>query len=80
MRRWSDAIAGGLLPLALLAATLGILAPSARLAGRADLLLAELVLLTVLAVDPEQLMTLRTRSRTLAALSLGPFLVLAPVA
>ena len=70
----------GLLPLAGTAAVLALLAPSTALAERSDLVLAVLVLLTALGIEPSQLLTLRERVGALAVLVLVPFLVLAPVA
>jgi predicted Na+-dependent transporter len=77
--RWRR-LPGAVLPLALAAAALGLAAPSPALAERADLLLAGLVLLTALTVPPEALRAVRGRAGLVAALSVGPLAVLAPLA
>lgn len=69
-----------LLPLAVLAAALGLLVPSPTLAERSDLVLAALVLLTALSIAPAQLITLRERKAALAALVFVPFVLLVPLA
>jgi predicted Na+-dependent transporter len=78
--RVADRVAAALLPLALAAVALALLAPSQQIATRADLLLAVLVLLTALGIAPHELWDLRTRFTAVLALSLAPFLVLAPLA
>ncbi len=59
-----------LTPLALLAAALGLLAPSATLAARSDLVLALLVLATALGISFAELARLRDHVREVLALSL----------
>jgi predicted Na+-dependent transporter len=76
----AEGLAGALLPLALAAAALGVLAPSAWLAGRSSWLLAALVLFTALGIAPEDLAVLRERRRTVIVLSVAPLLVLFPLA
>jgi predicted Na+-dependent transporter len=78
--RVADRVAGALLPLALAAVALALLAPSEEIATRADLLLAVLVVLTALGIAPHELWDLRTRFTAVLALSLAPFLVLIPLA
>jgi predicted Na+-dependent transporter len=78
--RVADRVAGALLPLALAAVALALLAPSEEIATRADLLLAVLVVLTALGIAPRELWDLRTRFTAVLALSLAPFLVLIPLA
>jgi BASS family bile acid:Na+ symporter len=68
-----------LLPLALVAAGLGLVVPSDTLADRSDLVLAGLVLSTALAIAPSQLIALRERKAALAALVFVPFCALAPL-
>jgi predicted Na+-dependent transporter len=77
--RWRR-LPAAILPLALAAAALGLLAPAPGLGARSDLLLAALVLLTALGVPPEALAALRRRAGLVLALSLGPLAVLAPLA
>jgi len=69
-----------LLPLALVAAALALVAPSDALADNSDLLLAALVLVTALAIPSSQLIALRERKAALAGLVLLPFCCLAPLA
>jgi predicted Na+-dependent transporter len=69
-----------LVPLALAAGALALVAPSTAVAERSDLLLAALVLLTALTIAPSELARLRTRKAALAALVLAPFALLAPLA
>ena len=76
MRRGLKRAAELLLPLALVAAGLGLLAPSDTLADRSDLVLAALVLSTALAIAPSQLVALRERKTALAALVFVPFCAL----
>jgi predicted Na+-dependent transporter len=73
-------LAGAVLPLALVAAALALLAPSRGLADRSELLLAALVGLTALGIAPSELVTLRRRWQAVLALSVLPFVVLAPAA
>lgn len=75
-----ERIAGAVLPLALVAAALALLAPSAAVAERSDLVLAGLVLVTALGIAPGDLLALRRRWAVVAALSVLPLLVLAPLA
>ncbi len=76
IRRLENALTGGLVPLALLATAVGVLAPARQVAVRSDVILAALVLLTALGIDSRELVALRPRWRVLLALSLGPFVVL----
>lgn len=78
--READRVAGALLPLALAAIALALLLPSEEIAARGDLMLAALVALTALGIAPRALWDLHTRLRAVLALSLAPFLVLAPLA
>lgn len=68
-----------LLPLALVAGGLALIAPSDALAENSDLLLAALVLVTAVAIPPSQLIALRERKVALAALVILPFCCLAPL-
>jgi predicted Na+-dependent transporter len=76
----ADRVAAALLPLALAAVALALLVPSQEIAGRGDLLLAVLVVLTALGIAPHELWDLRARFTAVLALSLAPFLVLVPLA
>lgn len=69
-----------LLPLAAAAAVLGLALPSSWLAERSDLVLALLVLLTALGIQPAQLLALRHRPGALLGLVALPFVVLPPLA
>jgi bile acid:Na+ symporter, BASS family len=69
-----------LLPLAVVAAALALLAPSETLAERSDWILAALVLFTALGIEPSRLTSLRERKLALAALVFAPFVLLAPLA
>ncbi|MFN8132242.1 MAG: bile acid:sodium symporter [Solirubrobacteraceae bacterium] len=80
MRRTADAISRAVVPLALAAVALALVAPSEAIAGRADLLLAGLVLLTALGIAPGEIAALRSRWRAVAALAVLPFCVLGPLA
>jgi predicted Na+-dependent transporter len=80
VRRLAERVAGAVLPLTLAAATAGLLAPSGAVAERADLLLAGLVALTALGIDPRRLAALRSRPGAVLALSAGPLVVLVPLA
>lgn len=65
-----------LTPLALAAAVLAIVAPSATLARHSDLLLAVLVLATALGISATDLAGLRRHARAVAFLSVAPLIVL----
>jgi bile acid:Na+ symporter, BASS family len=81
LRRGLTRATGLLLPLAVVAAVLALLVPSESLAERSDYVLAALVLFVALGIAPSELAaTLRERRLTLAALVVGPFAVLAPLA
>jgi predicted Na+-dependent transporter len=80
MHRSADRVAGAILPLTLAAAAAALLLPSRAVAERSDLLLAALVLLTALGIAPRRLEALRRRPGAVVALSLGPLLVLVPLA
>jgi BASS family bile acid:Na+ symporter len=70
------AVPRALTPLALLAAALGLVLPSAALAARSDLLLALLVLATALGISFADLARLREHMRAVVVLSLLPLPVL----
>lgn len=78
--RWSRRIAGAVLPLAVLAGLLALILPSATLAANPDLILAVLVLATALGISPGRFLELRSSWRLVLALSVVPFVVLAPSA
>ena len=78
--RLADRIATAVLPLTLLAAGVALVASSRAAAEHADWLLAALVLLTALGIDPRRLEAVRRRPRAVAGLSVGTLVVLAPVA
>jgi len=65
-----------LTPLALLAAALALIFPSAALAARSDLLLALLVLATALGISFGDLRRLRDHAAAVAVLSVAPLVVL----
>jgi predicted Na+-dependent transporter len=66
--------------LAILAGIAAVVAPSATVAGHVDLLLAALVLVTALDIDPAQLRAVATRWRAVLVLSVAPLVVLALLA
>jgi predicted Na+-dependent transporter len=68
------------LPLVLVAAVVGLIAPSPRLADRADLILAALVLAVALTIEPRRVRAAFARWQTVAVLSFLPFLTLLPLA
>ena len=68
------------LPLVLVAAAVGLVAPSARLADRADIILAALVLAVALTIEPRKVRAELTRWHTIVALALLPFATLLPLA
>jgi BASS family bile acid:Na+ symporter len=68
-----------LLPLAVAAAALALVAPSTALSERSDLLLAALVLFTALGIEPAELAALRRHAGALTALVVVPFALLAPL-
>lgn len=74
--RTLEAIPRALTPLALLAAAIALIAPSAALAGRTDLLLAVLVLATALGISVADLGRLRGHLAAVALLSVAPFVAL----
>jgi BASS family bile acid:Na+ symporter len=74
------AVPRALTPLALLAAALGLIFPSAALAARSDLLLALLVLATALGISFSDLARLREHVRAVVLLSLVPLPMLAGIA
>jgi len=74
------AVPRALTPLALLAAALGLIFPSAALAARSDLLLALLVLATALGISFSDLARLRDHVRAVVLLSLVPLPMLAGIA
>src|SRR5215208_1254082 len=69
-----------LLPLAVSAAGVALLAPSDALAERSDLVLAALVLFTAFGIPPAELATLRSRKGVVAGLVFAPFALLVPLA
>jgi predicted Na+-dependent transporter len=80
VHRPAERVAGAVLPLTLVAAAAALAAPSEAVAGRSDLLLAVLVALTALGIDPRALRALRARWAAVAALSAGPLVLLVPLA
>jgi predicted Na+-dependent transporter len=80
MRRPADRLAEAVLPLTIVAAAAAVIAPSRGVAERSELLLAALVLLTALGIEPRRLRVLRSRPGVVLALSAGPLLVLVPLA
>ena len=68
------------LPLALLAGLAALVRPSGALAENSDFVLAVLVLETALGLAPERFSELGRRWKLVLALSVVPFVVLAPVA
>jgi bile acid:Na+ symporter, BASS family len=79
--RWALTRAADLLlPLAVVAGALALLAPSDTLADNSDLVLAALVLFTGLGIAPSRLVALRELKAALAALVFVPFCCLAPLA
>jgi predicted Na+-dependent transporter len=80
VHRSADRIAAAVLPLTLVAAAAALAAPSDAVADRIDLLLAALVLLSALGIEPRRLEALRRRPGTVLALSVGSLVVLAPLA
>jgi BASS family bile acid:Na+ symporter len=68
------------MPLALVAAALAIVVPSAPVAHRSDLLLALLVLATALGIPAGELAGLRRQAATVAFLSVVPLVVLGAAA
>jgi BASS family bile acid:Na+ symporter len=73
-------LAGAVLPLALVAAGLALVAPWHALADRSEWLLAVLVALTALGIPPSELEEVRRRWQAVLALSVLPLVVLAPAA
>jgi predicted Na+-dependent transporter len=80
VHRAADRLAAAVLPLTLVATVAALLVPSRAVAERSELLLAALVLVTALGIEPHRLVALRRRPVAVIALSAGPFVVLAPVA
>jgi bile acid:Na+ symporter, BASS family len=73
-------LAGAVLPLALVAAGLALVAPWHALAERSEWLLAVLVALTALGIPPSELQEVRRRWQAVVTLSVLPLVVLAPAA
>lgn len=69
-------VADALPILALIAAALARLVPSGALAAHVDLLLAALVLVTALDIDPRELLAVHARRRLIASLVVVPFVLL----
>jgi predicted Na+-dependent transporter len=69
-----------LMPLALVAAGLAIVVPSAPVAHRSDLLLAVLVFATALGIPAAELASLRRHAAVVAFLSVAPLIVLGAAA
>ncbi|MEA2383783.1 MAG: arsenite transporter [Solirubrobacteraceae bacterium] len=80
VHRAADRLAAAVLPLTLAAAVAALLVPFRAAAEHSELLLAALVLVTALGIEPRRLVALRRRPATVLALSVAPFVVLAPVA
>ena len=78
-RRWAERVPDALPVLALAAAGLARLVPSHAIADHVDLLLAALVLLTALDIDPRQLTQLAGHVRTIVLLVIVPAFTLAAV-
>ncbi len=78
-RRWAERVPDALPVLALAAAGLARLVPSHAIADHVDLLLAALVLLTALDIDPRQLTELAGHVRTIVLLVIVPACALAAV-
>ena len=78
-RRWAERVPDALPVLALAAAGLARLVPSHAIADHVDLLLAALVLLTALDIDPRQLTQLAGHVRTIVLLVIVPAFALAAV-
>ena len=76
-RRWAERVPDALPVLALAAAGLARLVPSHAIADHVDLLLAALVLLTALDIDPRQLTELAGHVRTIVLLVIVPACALA---
>jgi predicted Na+-dependent transporter len=68
------------LPLVLVAAVVGLVAPSPSLADRADLILAALVLAVALTIEPRRVRAAFAHWQTVAVLSFLPFVTLLPLA
>ena len=77
IRRWAERVPDALPVLALAAAGLARLVPSHAIADHVDLLLAALVLLTALDIDPRQLTELAGHVRTIVLLVIVPACALA---
>ena len=76
LRRGLQSAPSLLLPLAITAAVVALLAPSGALAERSDLVLAALVLFTALGIPTSELASLRSRKRVVAGLVFAPFALL----
>lgn len=79
-RRWVHLTGKAVLPFALLAGLLALMAPSRTLAANSDLILSILVLATALGIDPDRFLQLRGRWRFVLAISIAPFFAFAPAA
>jgi BASS family bile acid:Na+ symporter len=75
-----SAVPGVLMPIALAAAVLGLLAPSTGLAEQSDLLLALLVLVTALGISFADLKRLGAHAREVCFLSIVPMIALVAAA
>jgi BASS family bile acid:Na+ symporter len=80
IRRWAERVPDALPVLALAAAGLARLVPSHAIADHVDLLLAALVLLTALDIDPRQRTELASHVRTIVLLVIVPACALAALA
>lgn len=78
--RWSRRLPDVLLLATLLAAGAALLVPARGLAARSDLILAALVLFTAMGIAPARLAAVRSRWRAVLLLSVGPLIVLTPLA
>jgi predicted Na+-dependent transporter len=80
VHRCADRVASAVLPLTLAAAGAALAVPSRAIAERSEWLLAALVLLTALEIEPRRLVALRRRPRAVLGLSVGSLIVLGPLA
>jgi BASS family bile acid:Na+ symporter len=76
-RRWLERVPDLLPALALLATGLARVVPSARLAAHVDVVLALLVFVTALDIEPHQLVRVAAHARSIALLAVLPLIALA---
>jgi hypothetical protein len=79
VRRHVASLADRIALLAVAASALALVVPSPALAGHSDLLLAVLVGLTAVGIEPDALRDALGRHRRIAVLALGPYVALAAV-